>query len=114
MRRTIAVLAVAGALGIGMNAGCAFVFHPFQYAPQSTDYFTTPKTVAAARAIRRGDARSLERMIAGGLDVNARGRGGADLLKWSVVHFCLECLETLLECGADIARPQVGGVHGRA
>ena len=51
-------------------------------------------------------------MIAGGLDVNARGRGGADLLKWSLVHFCLECFETLLERGADIDRPPVGGYTG--
>ena len=87
MRRTIARLAVAGALGIGMNAGCAVQFHP-----ESADYFTTPETVAAARAIRRGNARGLERMIAEGLDVNARGRDGADLLKsgcaWSASRRC--------------------------
>ena len=77
MRRTIMRLAVAGALGIGMNTGCAVQSHP-----ESADYyFTTPETVAAAKAIRRGNARGVERMIAEGLDVNARGREGMDLLK---------------------------------
>lgn len=107
MRRTMARLAVAGALGVGMNTGCAGY-------PESADhYFTTPETVAAARAIRRGDARSLERMIAGGLDVNAQGREGMDLLKWSMGRFCLECFETLLEHGADIERPPAGEYTGK-
>ncbi|MDE0451525.1 MAG: ankyrin repeat domain-containing protein [Gammaproteobacteria bacterium] len=103
----MARLAVAGALGVGMNAGCAV-------HPESADYyFTTPETVTAARAIRRGDARSLERMIAGGLDVNAQGREGMDLLKWSMGRFCLKCFETLLESGADIERPPAGEYTGK-
>ena len=107
MRRTMARLAVAGALGVGMNTGCAV-------HPESADhYFTTPETVAAARVIRRGDARGLERMIAGGLDVNVQGREGMDLLKWSMGRFCLECFETLLERGADIERPPAGEYTGK-
>ena len=109
MRRRFARLAVAGALGIGMNTGCAI--HP---SLKSADHhFTTPETVAAARAIRAGNARGLERMIAGGLDVNARGREGMDLLKWSMGRFCLECFETLLEHGADIERPPAGEYTGK-
>ncbi len=107
MRRTVARLAVAGALGVGMNAGCAV--HP----ENADHYFTTPETVAAARAIRRGDSRSLEKMIAGGLDVNAGGREGMDLLKWSMGRFCLECFETLLEHGADIDRLPAGKYAGK-
>ncbi|MDE0451530.1 MAG: ankyrin repeat domain-containing protein [Gammaproteobacteria bacterium] len=90
-----------------MNTGCAV--HP----ESAHHYFTTPETVAAARAIRRGDAKSLERMIAGGLDVNARGREGMDLLKWSLGRFCLECFDTLLESGADIERPPAGKYTGK-
>ena len=109
MRRTMARLAAAGALGIGMNTGCAVQFHP-----ESADYyFTTPEVVAAAKAIRRGNARGLERRIAAGLDVNARGREGMDLLKWSLGRFCLECFETLLEHGADIERPPAGEYTGK-
>ena len=106
MRRTLAHLAMAGAMGIGMNAGCAV-------HPESADYFTMPETVAAAKAIRRGDAAGLARRIARGLDVNARGRDGADLLKWSFVWLCLECFETLLEHGADIERPPAGEYTGK-
>ena len=107
MRRTMAKLAVAGALGLGMNAGCAVRLEGADH------YFTTPETVAAAKAIRRGNARGLERMIAGGLDVNAQGREGMDLLKWSLGRFCLECFETLLESGADIERPPAGEYTGK-
>ena len=106
MGLTIARLAVAGALGIGMNTGCAV-------QPGSADYFTTPETVAAAKAIRRGNAEGLERLIADGLDVNARGREGMDLLKWSLGSFCLKCFETLLEHGADIERPPAGEYTGK-
>ena len=106
MRHTLSRLAMAGALGIGMNAGCAV-------HPESADYFTTPETVAAAKAIRRGDAAGLARRIARGLDVNARGRDGVDLLKWSLVWLCLECFETLLEHGADIERPPAGEYTGK-
>ncbi len=109
MRRTMARLAAVGALGIGMNTGCAV-----QFRPESADYyFTTPEVVAAAKAIRRGNARGLERRIAEGLDVNARGREGMDLLKWSLGRFCLECFETLLEHGADIERPPAGEYTGK-
>ena len=109
MRRRFARLAVAGALGIGMNTGCAIDPYP----KSANHYFTTPETVAAARAIRGRNARGLERMIAGGLDVNARGREGMDLLKWSMGRFCLECFETLLEHGADIERPPAGEYTGK-
>ena len=108
MRRGFAQLAVAGALGIGMNAGCAIS----PYLKSADHYFTTPETVAAARAIRRGNGRGLERMIADGLEVNARGREGMDLLKWSMGR-CLECFETLLEHGADIERPPAGEYTGK-
>ena len=105
----MARLAAAGALGIGMNTGCAVQFHP-----ESADhYFATPEVVAAAKAIRRGNAGGLEERIAAGLDVNARGREGMDLLKWSLGRFCLECFETLLEHGADIERPPAGEYTGK-
>lgn len=107
MRRKMAGLAVAGALGIGMSTGCAV------HSESADHYFAAPETVAAARAIRRGDAGALERMIAEGLDVNASGREGMDLLKWSLGRFCLECFETLLEHGADIERPPVGEYTGK-
>ena len=109
MRLGFALLAVAGALVVGMNAGCAID----PYLKSSDHYFTTPETAAAARAIRRGNARGLERMIARGLDVSARGREGMDLLKWSMGRFCLECFETLLERGADIERPPAGEYTGK-
>ena len=109
MRLGFAQLAVAGALLVGMNAGCAID----PYLKSADHYFTTPETVAAARAIRGGNARRLERMIARGLDVSARGREGMDLLKWSMGRFCLECFETLLEHGADIERPPAGEYTGK-
>ena len=106
MRRTLSRLAMAGALGIWMNT--AFAVHP-----RSADYFATPETVAAAKQIRRGNAAGLARRIAGGLDVNARGRDGADLLKWSMLWGCPDCFETLLESGADIERPPAGEYAGK-
>ena len=46
MWRRFARLAVVGALGIGMNTGCAINPH----LKSSDHHFTTPETMATARA----------------------------------------------------------------
>lgn len=106
LRRATELLAVSGAVGLGMTAACA-------NAPSSADLFDAPEAIAAARHISRGNARGLERMIAGGLDVNLRGSEGADLLKWSLVWKCPRCLEALLEGGARTDHVPAGMYTGK-
>ena len=102
----MALRAVLGAVGLGMTAACAD-------APESADYFDTPEPIAAADHIRRGNATGLETMIAEGLDVNLRGREGADLLKWSLLSGCPDCLEALLEGGARTDHVPAGKYTGK-
>ena len=102
----MALLAASGAVGLGMMAACA-------NAPPSADYFDAPEAVAAADHIRRRNARGLERLIAGGLDVNLRGREGADLLKWSLLSGCPDCLEALLAGGARTDHVPAGKYTGK-
>ena len=106
VRRRMALLAAVGALGVGMNTACG-------QGPSSADYFPSGKALRAAERIRRGDAEGLAELIAGGLDADARGRDGADLLKWSMVWSCPECFRTLLENGAAIERPPAGEYRGK-
>ena len=106
VRYAMALLAVFGAVGLGMTAACADV-------PPSADYFDAPEAIAAADHIRRGNARGLERMIAEGLDVNLRGREGADLLKWSLLSGCPDCLEALLAGGARTDHVPAGKYTGK-
>ena len=89
-----------------MTAACAA-------APPSADYFETPEAIAAADQIRRGNARGLAKLIAGGLDVNLRGREGADLLKWSLLSGCPDCLEALLAGGARTDHVPAGKYTGK-
>ena len=105
MRRALVLLGVSGAAGLAMTAACAD-------APQSAGYFDTREAIAAADHIRRGDATGLETMIAEGLDVNLRGREGADLLKWSLLSGCPDCLEALLAGGARTDHEPTGKYAG--
>ena len=89
-----------------MAAACAA-------APPSADYFETPEAIAAADQIRRGNARGLAKLIAEGLDVNLRGREGADLLKWSLLSGCPDCLEALLAGGAQTDHVPEGKYTGK-
>lgn len=104
VRRAMALLAVSGTVGV-MMAACT-------NAPPSADYFDTPEAIRAADHVRRGDARGLQRMIAEGLDVNLRGREGADLLKWSLLSGCPDCLEALLAGGARTDHVPAGKYTG--
>ena len=81
--------------------------------PSSNELFDTSEAVAAANYIRRGNARGLKKMIAEGLDVNLRGRGGADLSKWSLVWGSPACLEALLEGNARTDHVPAGKYTGK-
>ena len=108
LRATVAnaVLAAAAAL-VWTPAGCA------AGAPPAREYFASEEALAAAEAIRRRRPAALGRLIAGGLDVDHRGRDGMNLLKWALASGCPKCFEALLEAGAATEHFVAGEYTGK-
>lgn len=65
------------------------------------DYFTSPVEVDFVEAVAAGDISKLERLVAHGADVNARGRDGVTPAFWAITHRSKRGLTFLLERGAD-------------
>ncbi|MBS0380224.1 MAG: hypothetical protein JSS29_17220 [Proteobacteria bacterium] len=86
---------VAGALALsGLNA-CK------SGADGVRALFPNEPAASVARAIPSGDVGPLKSAVAGGLDVNMRGRYGATFLMWAVTEQSRPAVEFLLAHGAD-------------
>jgi len=70
-------------------------------AMNARDYFTSPVELALIDAAGAADIRKLERLVAQGADVNARGRDGMTPALWALAHQSKNGLAFLLEHGAD-------------
>jgi hypothetical protein len=71
--------------------------------------FTDPKAAEVAEAAAEGDGSQVRKLIKAGVDPNARGDLGVNLLQWAVLHKSKDGLEALLEAGADPARADDSG-----
>jgi hypothetical protein len=65
------------------------------------DYFTDAKVIALCRAIEANDLAEIDRLVAAGADVNAKGKGNMTPLLWAFPDNKLERFTRLLEHGAD-------------
>jgi len=97
-----ALLAVA-LLGI---SGCDRAWLPTRSFHQrcgwkAEDYFADPKVVALCHAIEANDLAEMDRLVKGGVDVNAQGKGKMTPLLWAFPDNSLARFEWLLEHGAD-------------
>ncbi len=68
---------------------------------KAEDYFDDPKVVALCKAIEANDLAEMDRLIAAGADVNAKGKDGMTLLLWAYPDNKLDRFKKLLEHGAD-------------
>jgi uncharacterized protein len=68
---------------------------------KAEDYFTDPKVIALCRAIEANDLSEMDRLIAAGAEVNAKGKDGMTLLLWAFPDNKLDRFKKLLEHGAD-------------
>jgi len=68
---------------------------------KAEDYFDDPNVVALCKAIEVKDLRTIDRLIADGADVNARGKGNMTPLLWAFPENRPEVFKRLLEHGAD-------------
>ena len=88
-------------------AGCGEVsqitgstFHQ-KFGWKAEDYFTDPKVIALCHAIEANDLAGIDREIAAGANVNAKGKDNMTPLLWAFPDNKLERFTKLLEHGAN-------------
>lgn len=68
---------------------------------RAKDFFDDPKVIALCKAIERNDLDAMERLIAQGADVNAKGKDNMTPLLWAFFDNHPRRFELLLKHGAD-------------
>ena len=104
-------IVIAIVLLLGIDVGCnkprqASAFPQIKGPPhqrlgwKTEKYFTDPKVVLLCKAIEAKDLKEIARLVASGVNVNAKGRGNMTPLLWAF-PMGEEVFEKLLELGAD-------------
>ncbi|HHJ20684.1 MAG TPA: ankyrin repeat domain-containing protein [Gammaproteobacteria bacterium] len=65
--------------------------------------YTDEGVIKLAEAVRKGKSKQIKALIAEGVDPNARGKDGYNLLMWAMLNRSKKGLVALLEAGADPA-----------
>ncbi|MGL6197166.1 MAG: ankyrin repeat domain-containing protein, partial [Thermoguttaceae bacterium] len=68
---------------------------------KAEDFFDDPKVVALCKAIETKDLEEIDRLVADGADVNAKGKGNMTPLFWAFPENKPEVFLRILEHGAD-------------
>lgn len=97
MRFVLSLLGVMGLLLIPLSA-CS---SPRDNMPDAIEIYTDTEVAALAEAACRGDIKQVKRLIAEGVDVNARGIDNTTPLFYAEVCRNLKGVTALLENGAD-------------
>ncbi len=74
---------------------------------KAEDYFTDAKVIALCRAIEVDDLKEIDRLVANGADVNAKGKGNMTPLLWSYLDDKIDRFQRLL-----VACRQRAGTQG--
>jgi ankyrin repeat protein len=89
-------------------AGCQQVSHVLPNTPwhqkfswKADAYFTDPQVIALCKAIEADDIAEIDRLVAAGADVNAKGKGNMTPLMWAFPDNKLARFTRLLEHGAN-------------
>jgi hypothetical protein len=68
---------------------------------KAEEYFDNPQVIALCKAIEANDLPQIDRLLAGGADVNTKGKGNMTPLLWAFPDDQLPRFKRLLEHGAD-------------
>ena len=91
-------LLIAGCGAVSQITGSTF--HQ-KFGWKAEDYFTDPKVIALCHAIEANDLAGIDREIAAGANVNAKGKDNMTPLLWAFPDNKLERFTKLLEHGAN-------------
>lgn len=72
-----------------------------KFAWKATNYFDNPQVIALCQAIEANNLAEIDRLVAAGADVDARGKGNMTPLLWAFPDNKPERFKRLLELGAD-------------
>lgn len=72
-----------------------------QFGWKPENFFTDAKVVALCHAIEKGNLGEIDRLVADGADVNAKGKGNMTPLLWAYPDNRLDVFTKILEYGAD-------------
>jgi ankyrin repeat protein len=105
MFHSTALTAVASIL-IALHTGCSVgekvhsTWHQ-KFNWKAEDFFDDPKVIGLCRAIEANDVAEIDRLIAEGANVNAKGKGAMTPLLWAFPDNKLERFRRLLDNGAN-------------
>ena len=68
---------------------------------KADDFFDDPKVIALCKAIEAKDLKEIDRLVAEGADVNAKGKGNMTPLLWAFPENKPDIFKRILEHGAD-------------
>ncbi|MGL6193449.1 MAG: ankyrin repeat domain-containing protein [Thermoguttaceae bacterium] len=68
---------------------------------KAEDYFDDPKVIALCKAIEAKDIAKIDKLVADGADVNAKGKGNMTPLLWAFPGNKSQVFKRILEHGAD-------------
>jgi len=68
---------------------------------KAEEFFDDPKVIALCKTIEAGDLAAIDRLVAEGADVNAKGKGNMTPLLWAFPENKPEVFKRILEHGAD-------------
>ncbi|MGL6193447.1 MAG: ankyrin repeat domain-containing protein [Thermoguttaceae bacterium] len=89
---------------VTMCTGCNGAFTSSWYSKfnwKAEDYFDDPKVIALCKAIETKDLKEIDRLVAEGANVNAKGKGNMTPLLWAFPENKPEVFKRILEHGAD-------------
>jgi ankyrin repeat protein len=83
------------------TCGCSSSSWYSKFNWKAEDYFDDPKVIALCKAIQEKDIAKIDKLVADGADVNAKGKGNMTPLLWAFPENKPEVFKRILEFGGD-------------
>jgi len=90
---------IVSTMEMGCNKASSSWYKEFNW--KAEEFFDDPKVVALCKAIEAKDLKEIDRLVAEGADVNAKGKGNMTPLLWAFPENKPDIFKRILEHGAD-------------
>jgi len=98
----LAAFVVGGAvIGCGRPSAAMKATWYEEFGWRAEDFFEDPKVIPLCHAIESRNLNEIDRLIAGGANINTKGKDNMTPLLWAFPDKNLACFTRLLELGAD-------------
>jgi hypothetical protein len=100
LRATYLLVAVVTLVGCGEASRITGTTWHQKFGWKAEDYFSDPQVIALCHAIAANNLAEIDRLVAAGANVNAKGKGNMTPLLWAFPDNKLDRFERLLKHGA--------------